>query len=240
MRPFVSKSEQGKELQLVQRGTDKRIPIELIKQPSGEVLDPAELEELHVMVASDSGAGIATIPHTIEDKKLVVEVTADISRQLGLGVYTLTATGRIPDPAYADGYHDYEVVVPICKVTKYGSNETPVKVTANVMEGLKGERGDSAYKVYLSTTTDNPKKSETEWLASLKGEKGDSAYQLYIDTTTDNPKKSKEEWLASFTGKTGKSAYQHYLDTTSDDPKMSEQEWATGGWLVFAELLKRI
>ena len=42
------------------------------------------------------------------------------------------------------------------------------------------------------------------------------------------------------TGKTGKSAYQHYLDTTSDETKMSEREWATGGWLVFAELLKRI
>ena len=113
MRPFGSKSEQGKALQLVQRGTDKRIPVELVKQPTGEVLDPAELEGLHVMVSSDSGAGMATIPYTIEDGKLVVEVTADISRQLGLGVYTMTATGRIPDPAYADGYHDYEIVAPL-------------------------------------------------------------------------------------------------------------------------------
>ena len=92
MRPFGSKSEQGKALQLVQRGTDKRIPVELVKQPTGEVLDPAELEGLHVMVSSESGMGIATIPYTIEDKKLVVEVTADVSRHLGLGVYTMTAT----------------------------------------------------------------------------------------------------------------------------------------------------
>lgn len=106
MRPFGSKSEQGKALQLVQRGTDKRIPVELVKQPSGEVLDPAELEELSVKVASENGAGCVPVPHTIEDKKLVVEVTAEVTRQLGLGVYTLTATGRIPDPAYHDGYHD--------------------------------------------------------------------------------------------------------------------------------------
>ena len=169
MRPFGSKSEQGKALQLVQRGTDKRIPVELVKQPSGEVLDPSELEGLHVTVSSESGMGIATIPYAIEDGKLVVEVTADISRQLGLGVYTLTATGRIPDPAYADGYHDYEIVVPLCKVTKYGSNETPVKVTANVLEGLKGEKGD-------------------------KGDKGDDAYQVYLQETDDNPKLSRKEW----------------------------------------------
>ena len=163
MRPFGSKSEQGKTLQLVQRGTDKRIPVELIKQPSGEVLDPSELEELSVKVASESGDGCVPVPHTIEDGKLVVEVTAEVTRQLGLGVYTLTATGRIPDPAYADGYHDYEIVADLCKVTKYGSNETPVKVTANVLEGLKGKDGKSAYQSYLETTTDNPKLSEEEW-----------------------------------------------------------------------------
>ena len=73
-----------------------------------------------------------------------------------------------------------------------------------------------------------------------KGDKGDSAYNVYLSTTSDNPKKTEEEWLDSLTGKTGKSAYQHYLDTTSDETKMSEREWATGGWLVFAELLKRI
>lgn len=164
MRPFGSKSD-GKTLQLVQRGTDKRIPVELVKQPSGEVLDPAELEGLHVIVSSESGMGIATIPYSVEDGKLVVEVTADISRQLGLGVYTLTATGRIPDPAYADGYHDYEIVVDLCKVTKYGSNETPVKVLANVLEGLKGKDGKDAYQLYLETTTDNPKMTEAQYAA---------------------------------------------------------------------------
>lgn len=202
MRPFgSSKSEQGKTLQLVQRGTDKRIPVELVKQPSGEVLDPAELEELSVKVASESGAGCATIPHTIEDKKLVVEVTAEVTRQLGLGVYTLTATGRIPDEAYSDGYHDYEVVVDLCKVTKYGSNETPIKVQANVLEGLKGK---SAYEIavkhgYQGTEEQFAKDiipksnyerakelqgfqgTEVDYLVSLQGAPGKDLYQAAVE-----------------------------------------------------------
>lgn len=184
-------------LQLVQRGTDKRIPVELVKQPTGEVLDPTELEGLHVMVSSKSGSGCATIPHTIEDKKLVVEVTADISQQLGLGVYTMTATGRIPDPAYADGYHDYEVVVDLCKVTKYGTNETPVKVDAKVVEGLRGlnnyqlavkhgyrgTEADFAKDIIPKSNYERAKElegfvgTELEYLKSLKGEKGDQGIQ---------------------------------------------------------------
>lgn len=199
MRPFGSKSEQGKALQLVQRGTDKRIPVELVKQPSGEVLDPAELEGLHVMVSSESGMGIATIPYTIEDKKLVVEVTADVSRHLGLGVYTMTATGRIPDPAYADGYHDYEIVVPLCKVTKYGSNETPVKVQANVLEGLRGDTGLSAYELAVQ---EGYQGTLQEWLRSLGGA---DAYEVAKSAGYTG---SREEWLKTLIGETGLSAYE--------------------------------
>lgn len=200
MRPFGSKSD-GKVLQLVQRGTDKRIPVELVKQPSGEVLDPAELEELSVKVASESGgAGCVPVPHTIEDKKLVVEVTAEVTRQLGLGVYTLTATGRIPDPAYADGYHDYEIVVDLCKVTKYGSNETPVKVQANVLAGLKGKDGLNNYQLavkhgYQGTEEQFAKdiipKSNYERAKELQGFEG-----------------TEEEYLQSLHGAPGKDLYQ--------------------------------
>ena len=209
MRPFGSKSEQGKTLQLVQRGTDKRIPVELVKQPSGEVLDPAELEELSVKVASESGAGCATIPHAIEDKKLVVEVTAEVTRQLGLGVYTLTATGRIPDHAYADGYHDYEIVVDLCKVTKYGSNETPVKVQANVLEGLKGKDGKSAYDIAVKHGYQG---TEEEWAKGLTpnggaggGANGKSAYELAVQ---DGYQGTLQEWLKSLVGKDGADAYE--------------------------------
>lgn len=248
MRPFGSKSEQGKALQLVQRGTDKRIPVELVKQPSGEVLDPAELEGLHVMVSSESGEGIATIPYSVEDGKLVVEVTADISRQLGLGVYTMTATGRIPDPAYADGYHDYEIVVALCNVTKYGSNETPVKVTANVLAGLKGDTGLSAYELavqdgYQGTLQEWLKSlggadayevaksagytgSREEWLKTLIGETGLSAYEL---AKSEGYEGSLTEWLAFLKGEKGDkgdSAYASYRATTTDSTPMTEKQWA--------------
>lgn len=205
MRPFGSKSD-GKTLQLVQRGTDKRIPVELVKQPTGEVLDPAELEELSVKVASESEAGCASVPHTIEDKKLVVEVTAEVTRQLGLGVYTLTATGRIPDPAYHDGYHDYEIVADLCKVTKYGSNETPIKVTANVLEGLKGK---SAYEIAVKHGYQG---TEEEWIKSLTpkggaggGGNGKSAYELAVENGYQG---TLQEWLKSLVGKDGADAYE--------------------------------
>lgn len=248
MRPFGSKSEQGKALQLVQRGTDKRIPVELVKQPSGEVLDPAELEGLHVMVSSESGMEIATIPYTIEDKKLVVEVTADVSRHLGLGVYTMTATGRIPDEYYADGYHDYEIVVPLCKVTKYGSNETPVKVQANVLEGLKGDTGLSAYELavqegYQGTLQEWLRSlggadayevaksagytgSREEWLKTLIGETGLSAYEL---AKSEGYEGSLTEWIASLKGEKGDkgdSAYASYRATTTDSTPMTEKQWS--------------
>ena len=246
MRPFGSKSD-GKALQLVQRGTDKRIPVELVKQPSGEVLDPAELEGLHVMASSESGGGIATIPYTIEDKKLVVEVTADISQQLGLGVYTMTATGRIPDPAYADGYHDYEIVAPLCKVTKYGSNETPVKVTANVLEGLKGKDGLNNYQIavkhgYQGTEEQFAKDiipksnyerakelqgfqgTEVDYLVSLHGAPGESIYDIAVRKGFVG---SEQAYLDSQKGKDGKSAYQLYLETTTDNPKMTEAQYAS-------------
>ena len=133
-------------LQLVQRGTDKLIPVEFIKDPSGEVLDPALFENLAVSVTNERTALCVKPPVSISGNTLIVEMTADITRRLGLGVCVMTATGRIPDEAYHDGYHDYEVVIPICKITKYGNNETPVKVTAKVLEAL---RGLSAYEILV-------------------------------------------------------------------------------------------
>lgn len=230
MRPFGSKSD-GKALQLVQRGTDKRIPVELVKQPSGEVLDPAELEELSVKVANESRAGCLPVPHAIEDKKLVVEVTAEVTRQLGLGVYTLTATGRIPDEAYADGYHDYEIVVDLCKVTKYGSNETPVKVQANVLAGLKGKDGLNNYQLavkhgYQGTEEQFAKDiipksnyerakelqgfqgTEVDYLVSLQGAPGKDLYQAAVERGYNGSFEDFLEKQKGAPGAPGKSNYE--------------------------------
>ena len=233
-------------LQLVQRGTDKLIPVEFIKDPSGEVLDPALFENLAVSVTNERTALCATPPVSISGNTLIIEMTADVTRHLGLGVCVMTAKGRIPDEAYHDGYHDYEIVVPLCKVTKYGSNETPVKVTANVLEGLKGKDGLNNYQLavkhgYQGTEEQFAKdiipKSNYERAKELKGFQGTE--EAYLDSLHGAPGESiydiavrrgfvgsEQVYLESQKGKDGKDAYQVYLETTTDNPKKSRGEWA--------------
>lgn len=207
-----------KPLQLVQRGTDTRIPIELVAQPSGEVLDLSRFERLSVKICNDAGTD-ATPPTDIQDNHLIVEVTADISQTLGTGIYSVEVTGRVADTAFADGFHDYTVRTTLCRVTSDGSDATPTKVTASVIEGL---RGLSAYEIAKAEGYEG---SREAWLESLKGETGKSAYELakeaqsFTGTLTD--------YLASLKGVNGKSAYQSYLDTTTDNPKLTEAQWAT-------------
>lgn len=136
-------------LQQVQRGTDTRIPVALVKQPTGEPLDPATLEGLAVKVENEGGALSAEPPYTIEGGQLIVEVTKEISERLGVGVYTLKATGRLADPSYEDGYHDYTIIVELCRVVRDAVLYTPTAVTANVLAGLKGKDGKSAYEIFV-------------------------------------------------------------------------------------------
>ena len=151
-------------LPLAQRGNDTLIRVALVARPSGKAIDPTTLEALHVRVKSEQGTQGATIPYTISNGELVVEVTADISRLLGLGVYTLIVTGRTPDKDYADGYHDYEIVAPLCKVVKSATEATTDSITAQALAALRGERGLSAYELAVQ---DGFKGTLQEWLASL-------------------------------------------------------------------------
>ena len=151
-------------LPLAQRGNDTLIRVALVARPSGKAIDPTTLEALHVRVKSEQGTQCATIPYTISNGELVVEVTADISRLLGLGVYTLIVTGRTPDKDYADGYHDYEIVAPLCKVVKSATEATTDGITAQALVALRGERGLSAYELAVQ---DGFKGTLQEWLASL-------------------------------------------------------------------------
>lgn len=151
-------------LPLAQRGNDTLIRVALVARPSGKAIDPTTLEALHVRVKSEQGTQGATIPYAISNGELVVEVTADISRLLGLGVYTLIVTGRTPDKDYADGYHDYEIVAPLCKVVKSATEATTESITAQALVALRGERGLSAYELAVQ---DGFKGTLQEWLASL-------------------------------------------------------------------------
>ena len=233
-----------------------------------DVIDPSTLASIEAEVLSAGRAEAVDV--RINGRLLNIELSKEITNRFGLGLYSLRLKVREEDARFSDGYRDVTLLADLCKVVPDGSDtgkskenvsvviaqlatgksayqsyldtttDNPKKTEEEWLASHKGDKGDSAYDDYLKTTTDNPKKTLPEWLASQKGDKGDSAYDDYLKTTTDNPKKSKEEWLASHKGDTGKSAYQSYLETTSDEPKMSELEWATGGWLVFAELLKRI
>lgn len=151
-------------LPLAQRGNDTLIRVALVARPSGKAIDPTTLEALHVRVKSEQGTQGATIPYAISNGELVVEVTADISRLLGLGVYTLIVTGRTPDKDYADGYHDYEIVAPLCKVVKSATEATTESITAQALVALRGERGLSAYELAVQ---EGYKGTLQEWLASL-------------------------------------------------------------------------
>ena len=151
-------------LPLAQRGNDTLIRVALVARPSGKAIDPTTLEALHVRVKSEQGTQCATIPYTISNGELVVEVTADISRLLGLGVYTLIVTGRTPDKDYADGYHDYEIVAPLCKVVKSATEATTDSITAQALEALRGKPGLSAYELAVQ---DGYQGTLQEWLASL-------------------------------------------------------------------------
>lgn len=204
-------------LQQVQRGTDTRIPVAFVKQPTGDPLDPATLEGLAVKVENEGGALSAEPSYTLEGGQLIVEVTKEISESLGVGVYTLKATGRIADPSYEDGYHDYTIITELCRVVRDAVLYTPTTVTANVLAGLKGKDGLNNYQIavkhgYQGTEEQFAKDiipksnyerakelqgfegTEEEYLDSLKGEDGKDAYQVYLETTTDNPKLTKAQY----------------------------------------------
>lgn len=230
-------------LQQVQRGTDTRIPVALVKQPTGEPLDPATLEGLAVKVENEGGALSAEPPYTIEGGMLIVEVTKEISERLGVGVYTLKATGRLADPSYEDGYHDYTIIVELCRVVRDAVLYTPTAVTANVLAGLKGKDGLNNYQLavkhgYQGTEEQFAKDiipksnyerakelkgfqgTEEQYLDSLHGAPGETIYEMAVRKGFIG---SEEAYLKS---QKGKDAYQSYLDTTTDSPKLTEAQWA--------------
>lgn len=233
-------------LQQVQRGTDTRIPVAFVKQPTGEPLDPATLEDLAVKVENEGGALSAEPPYTIEGGQLIVEVTKEISESLGVGVYTLKATGRLADPSYEDGYHDYTITAELCRVVRDAVLYTPTTVTANVLAGLKGKDGLNNYQIavkhgYQGTEEQFAKDiipksnyerakelqgfqgTEVDYLVSLHGAPGESIYDIAVRKGFVG---SEQAYLDSQKGKDGKSAYQSYLETTTDNPKMTEAQYA--------------
>nr|DAQ97815.1 MAG TPA: tail sheath protein [Caudoviricetes sp.] len=231
-----------------------------------DVIDPHTLTKIDAEVLSDSGL-VEAVDVRIDGHLLTIEISQELTTRMSLGLYRLRLKVREEDARFSDGYRDVTLLADLCQVVPDGSDTGKPKANISAVISQLAS-GESAYQIYLRTTSDNPKKSETEWVASLTGATGKSAYQIYLETTSDNPKKSETEWVASLTGATGKSAYQIYLETTSDNPKksetewvasltgksayqiyldttndspkMTEEQWATGGWLVVLEQIKNI
>lgn len=218
-------------LQQVQRGTDTRIPVAFVKQPTGEPLDPATLEGLAVKVENEGGALFAEPPYTIEGGQLIVEVTKEISESLGVGVYTLKATGRLADPSYEDGYHDYTITTELCRVVRDAVLYTPTTVTANVLAGLKGKDGKSAYEIavkhgYQGTEEQFAKDiipksnyerakelqgfqgTEVDYLVSLQGAPGKDLYQAAVERGYKGSFDDFLEKQKGAPGAPGKSSYE--------------------------------
>lgn len=218
-------------LQQVQRGTDTRIPVAFVKQPTGEPLDPATLEGLAVKVENEGGALSAEPPYTIEGGQLIVEVTKEISESLGVGVYTLKATGRLADPSYEDGYHDYTITAELCRVVRDAVLYTPTTVTANVLAGLKGKDGLNNYQIamkhgYQGTEEQFAKDiipksnyerakelqgfqgTEVDYLVSLQGAPGKDLYQAAVERGYNGSFEDFLEKQKGAPGAPGKSNYE--------------------------------
>ena len=142
MNSLAGRDEGRKPLPLVQQGTDTILHIDLVSTLSGDAFDPAQLTQLSATIQNDSRTASALIPVTIQDGALSIEITADLSRRLGTGYYTLTITGRAADSAYADGFRDYTIPLSLCRVTRSPAPSVPDKLTATVRDGLKGEKGE--------------------------------------------------------------------------------------------------
>lgn len=202
MNSFADRDEGRKPLPLVQQGTDTILHIDLVSTLSGDTFDPAQLTQLSATIQNDSRTASALIPVTIQDGALSIELTADLSRRLGTGYYTLTITGRAADSAYADGFRDYTIPLSLCRVTRSPAPSVPDKLTATVRDGLKGEKGEQGEQgipgIQGERGADGAKGDQGE--RGADGAPGKSAYDIALEEGFTG---SKQDWLNSLKGEKG-------------------------------------
>lgn len=211
MNSLAGSDEGRKPLPLVQQGTDTILHIDLVSTLSGDAFDPAQLIQLSATIQNDSRTASALIPVTIHDGALSIEITADLSRRLGTGYYTLTITGRAADSAYADGFRDYTIPLSLCRVTRSPAPSVPDKLTATVRDGLRGEKGEKGERglqgvqgipgVPGERGADGAKGDQGErGVTGERGADGSDAYQVAVRNGFVG---SEQEWLTSLKGERG-------------------------------------
>lgn len=229
------------------------------------LVHPKRMENLEITITNTQG-GCANNPTDVRFDRglIIVELSGELTKEMGKGVYSIELSYDEPNSHYADGKRHIVLSKELCNVvdpkdaTEPMATELRLEVQAMLkgdtglsafdwaveqglcatpeqfIEVFRGATGLSAYELYLATTTDSPKKSLIEWLDSIGGKDGKSVYDLALD---DGFVGDLHAFLLSLHGRDGKDAYQHYLDTTGDDPKLTEEQWADPYQLP-VELLK--
>ena len=242
MNSLAGRDEGRKPLSLVQQGTDTILHIDLVSTLSGDAFDPAQLTQLSATIQNDSRTASALIPVTIQDGALSIELTADLSRRLGTGYYTLTITGRTADSAYADGFRDYTIPLSLCRVTRSPAPSVPDKLTATVRDGLRGEKGEkgadgrdgergqdgvpgkSAYDIALEEGFTG---SKQDWLNSLKGEKGERGEQGEVGVSIPI---TPPYLMPDAIRRTIKEEVEDRVDLVKDEMDAEYKLWSTKAW----------
>ena len=163
------------QLYRVRRGNDQPFTLVVRRSPEGyelgegkgEQLSPEELHKLSVTIYEPNfGEGFTPDIRTFGDA-LGFELTREHTERYGLGIYEVEVSFTI------DGEDGRTLRAPLCLVVKEGAHFTAqnhqlVLELAPIAKGERGDRGQSAYEVYLDNTDDDPKMSEAEWIRSLK------------------------------------------------------------------------
>ena len=168
-----NKDTQG--LPRVRRGNDHPFTLVIRSSPEGyelgegkgEYLNPEELKGLRVTIYEPNlGNGFEPELRRFGNA-LGFELSAEQTKRYGIGIYQAEVSFVL------NGDEEHTLRRPLCRVVKEDEeverhNNTLVLELAPLAKGDRGDRGQSAYEVYLDNTDDDPKMSEAEWIASLK------------------------------------------------------------------------
>ncbi|HPC14115.1 MAG TPA: hypothetical protein PLN36_07095, partial [Bacteroidales bacterium] len=114
---------------------------------------------------------IKAVPFEVIDNSLRIEFTPEICDTLG--VYNLVFSYELPDSGLADWQRKCTIDVNAFQIvpsTAMADDITEFSITSDLLIGFKGDKGDSAYEVWLSAGNTG---TVEDFLADIKGEKGD-------------------------------------------------------------------
>lgn len=140
---------------VVPKGNDRHFVIALLEQGAEGVETPLPIEGLtiqRVRLTPDNGNDPIEVKHKLyTPETLGVELTKAHQEALGLGGYTLTLEGRIPDANFEDGFRDFTLTKPLCRVVnpedyapEASAPNNPLRlILSELVKGEKGEKGDA-------------------------------------------------------------------------------------------------